>query len=330
MNRLSMLLLGTLLLYLPAKAQEEETEEPSYRLEYAHMHTIEFNGGWTWNMNQYNHLPSYMAGFLGDNGNGMAFKLRYTHFVKPQWGLFASAEFSNIWGDMRLDNGLYNYQKLYPWPHSSTQEDDILNPYTELLVGGTYRWDFGNRWSLRTHLGVGYRLKKFSNYYYARWDNRQTNPLAEMMFQIRPDQFEEVQVQACDLKHRVVDMRGSFSIAPSIQLCYTPNHHMFFSAEVQWSGTMRHFYERINVYNVQQTVTSKPLSKDDYLETHENYSSSRDCSYIFDYRGDKLYKIDYQRTLLTSTDHRVTLGNFLSVRLGIGWNIGRNQNRLRR
>lgn len=320
-------ILGLLLLLLHPVwgiAQEQDDDDDvDYRCEYARMHTIELGGGFIWNLNSYTGLPSLSAGYMGENGTGGFGQIRYTRFLKPQWGLFSSAEVSMLNGHFDQITGSYDYQDQYYYPEDFNHHT-VQNRCAQWLAGGVYRWDFANRLSLRSRLGIGYRGMWFSEtYFYARWSNALTRPQARLPFMARPDDFEEIQVHTCDMNNNKVNFRGSVAFSPSIQFCYTTHQQMFISLELQWTGTMRRMNERIDVYNVHQTVTSQPYSLD------MDFERSKEKIRVVDYEESRQYIIEFDRELKNSSFHRVTMGNYLKVSLGLGWNIGRNHNKTR-
>ncbi len=237
-------------------------------------HTLEMQGGWMWNLRSYANTPSMATGYMGDKVIGGGGMLRYTRFTTANWGIFVSGELASLNHEphkVQQQHGpnQYHYQAT---PQDECQPVIIGNTtgpyYIQVLTGISYRYDFWSRWSLRARLGLGYRdMHPEVDYSYTRYDKSLTNP----------ESMEQVTVRAVDSHHKPIHRAFSFAWSPSAQLCYTPLHHMFFTSEIQWTGTARQLYERISVYDVEL----------------------KDTSY-----------------------HKVKMGNFIALRLGIGWNFG--------
>lgn len=266
--------------------------------EYAYQNTIEFGIGTSHDYQTYNTFPDKGLGMFGRGGGidnaGIDLSLRYTRFFSRHWGAFFELGFDNLEvGDEAISEYLEkNKAKNDPYDYFTIPEficwcsDDNGSVYPHLMVGPTYRYDFG-RWSLRGRVGMGYTRFLNSGAEYHKKNG---------------DDVKWVDYAICDKRGETIynyDKR-CFSLKPSIQLTFTPRRHMFISLEVSYLST----FMRANVS--EKTYTFKPwegVPEGDYL-----------------YYNQGTWNLDSQKVFSTK------IGNPLAIRFGFGWNIGWNQN----
>lgn len=340
MKKLLLLLCLTLPLTQTWADDANDTDEDE-RIDnnYARNYSIEINGGPRWNLRRYNNAPSMAVGFMGDHCLGGGIQARFTAFIDKHWGVHLSAEYNAITDDSnsllyKHASNSYNYQTFYVsrdidewvcgWCNAIPQYGQR---YFLSMAGATYRYDFARHWSLRTRLSLGFQQMQPNDFYYARWDRDLPYQTEEASLLNRPNSFEEVKVTLCNNNHTPVNRFWSLAYSPSIQICFTPKRTIFFSLEAQWTGTARSMTERIEVYDIKQTVTAVPDSPEEFLQYH-NIITSPDKGYYCNYYNSKtkeytpLY-IQFEEQLYSTSYHRVRMGNFLNLRIGFGWNIGR-------
>jgi len=282
---------------------QDDDDEQDPPLEYAYNNTLEIFGGRSFNASRYPGLIDKGLGCFGKGiDDGANFQLRFSRFgfENIHWGWFAQFEISPMWG------GEYTLQNHAAadcgWSGKDFERENsqyyvCFEPrggggiYCQALVGAVYRYDFAKHWSLRPRVGIGYR-------------SMNNNCEGVMISLIRPDNRAEVyqyDFDICDKKGNDLETRArSFAYNTSIQLQFTPRRHMFFSAEIGFSGTIGHLYQRTTV--------------DHYvLGTYPEY-------------GYPNWAEEYEATTVMRVNRVSHMGQFIDFSFGIGWNIGRNQN----
>lgn len=278
----------------------DEGEDPS--LEYAYNHAIDLQLGTGRNLTNYSELPDQGIGVFGHDSWGFDFTLRYTRFFSHHWGAFLQ------FGLLILDTDYYQMEeplaKHFNHGGKEVRIDDIPicgffgscgSSYDKFQVGAAYRYDLG-RWSFRPRLGLGIMRQDVSrSYFYVVDTNTQ-------------DTFEEVRLYSTNSKGQTVII-PAFAYSPAIQICFSTSSHFYLSAEAEFTGTIGHLYQRTIA---KQFRTDEPN----------------------DWQPDEFGNFfipSYDEFVRKTDDHltRVPLGNFLQIRIGLGWNIGWNRNEKR-
>lgn len=297
MNKRLFILLLSCCLPLAGRAQSEEEKDPS--LEYAYQNTLEIFGGPSWIFGNYDNLMDKGLGCFGKGvTDGANFQMRYSYFLGRKWGGFVQFSFSPIYGNsgklkrcLMEDRGLQGDEWYVNDYYCDWGRQGGGCVYADAIVGVVYRYDFGNRWSLRPRLGIGYRSMNIKG-----GDDIISRD-------ITPNLTEHYQTLygICD---GFGDVSGRsrtrrWACKTSLQLQFTPRRHLFFSAEVGWSSTLGHLY--------QSTVYRHWFTEEVYLDGTYRY---QDLEVVKDRRVNRVRQ----------------MGNFLDLSFGIGWNIGWNRN----
>lgn len=297
MNKKLFILLLSCCLPLAGMAQSEDDEKDP-PIDYAYQNTLEFFGGPSWIFGHYDNLMDKGLGCFGKGvTDGANFQLRFSHFFGRKWGGFVQFSFSPIYGeekklgkrmmdDSQVQGDKWSVIDWCDWGHYGGG-----CTYGDAIVGVVYRYDFGNHWSLRPRVGIGYRSMGV-------WGGDET-----ISRNINPNVTEHYHYvfSICDRHGNEIDRSRTrrWACKSSLQLQFTPRHHLFFSAEVGWSSTMGHLYQSTTRHH--------------YFEEEAHVEGL------------------YRRNEITiSRDQRVNrvrqMGNFLDLSFGIGWNIGWNRN----
>lgn len=281
-------------------AQDETTEPP---IAYGYNHTVELSMGTGRNLKDYSQLSDLGIGLMGHDAWGFEFNLRYTRFLSRHWGAYAQIDALRLGTSSdQLERGLaphYNHNGKEVLVSSDILCFSFLDFgsfYQQYLLGAAYRYDVG-RWSFRSRLGAGFLCQSsgYASFYV-------------MDSQTRHD-YEEVQLRTTNNRGEMPDDFYAFAYSPSLQVTFTPCTHFFFSAEVQWTGTIGHLYQHTQAYQ--------------YYAYEEQHWKPDEYGFFCPGRSELIGKTD---------DHfnRMQMGNFLQLRLGFGWNIGWNRNASKR
>lgn len=276
---------------------EDEYEPP---LAYAYQNTLEIFGGWSCVFGHYGNLMDKGLGCFGKGvTDGANFQMRFTRFFSKEWGGYVQFGFYPIYGNsMQLCERM---AKESGWQGEDWERfDDFVcweregggSVYGSAIVGVTYRYDFGNRWSLRPRLGIGYRsMNEYCD-----------NEVICRKYSSNEREFIAYDFDICDKNGHSIDNRINRVRRPaingSLQIQFTPRRHMFFSAEIGLTSTIGHLYQRTSSHR--------------WIAQTDEWGNPRETIEIFP----------------TQTSvHRVgQMGNFLDISFGIGWNIGWNRN----
>ena len=281
-------LLGAALLMLTpmsAMAQNDDNDEDS---NYSYV-TIDLYGGTSQNLKSYGKLADHGLSVLGHGDLGGMMGFRLTGYWTDHLGAFVETDLHmNEYNTSQLSRTLFGDTKHHYSPSDIYSYDycstyDAVR-YATLMAGVTYRYDI-YKLSIRPRLGLGMRSLDYSDCSISNQQHTQ------------PGEYHMTTYDFY-LKNRdneIVSAYHAFAFNPGIQFCLTPRHNMYFSFDISWTGTLSKLYQ----------VTE--------METYD------------------VVGIDYENgnsgtiTNLTETSkqQRVSMGNFLDIRFGIGWNIGR-------
>lgn len=291
------------------------------QLPYGYRHTIELSMGHSRNLVSYNGIPDKGLSVCASD-RGFDFQLRYSLFFTQHWGAYASIALANYpvsagKTEQALErDGRYTYinEERYDYTCFADEYDDSGGSNADwYFVGGVYRYDL-KRWSFRGRLGVGRGYITPQCATYLRFDKS-----ADLSKPVNVDDVKQIVIDgSSDVKDNWNMKRHhtkTVAVAPSLQVTFTPRHHMFFSAEVGFIRNIGKQSMRIRTFDVKEGPDMDPLSQ---LTYHMLL-------------GDLwLYVHQYERTKLVSTEtHRLNPGQFVTFNLGIGWNIGWNRNKKR-
>lgn len=295
-----------------ANAEAQTVEQ----LPYGYRHTIEFSMGHSRNLATYGFLPDKGLSVTAAD-RGFDFQMRYSLFFTKHWGAYTSM----IAAGYPVSADATERAMGRDGRHTYTNEvrydyECFVNDYDDgggasslwLMAGGVYRYDI-KRWSFRGRLGIGVGDIRPRGAVYIQEDNysSQHRPLdAQYVKEIYIDGgTSDKSIVYNDHTHN-----HTFAIAPSLQVTFTPRHHMFFSAEVGLIGNIGKQPMRIRTYNVEKI-------------TEEHYHSVLYPIFCPGEYGEP----EYSRTEMISVEHhKINPGQFLTLNLGIGWNIGWNRN----
>lgn len=283
-----------------AWAQEKEEQDPP--LTYGYNHTIELSMGTGRNLKSYSQLPDQGIALFGHDTWGLDIDFRYSYFFSRHWGAYVQLEALNLgtYSDA-MEPALSRHYNLED-KEVRINDDcnigyDIGSAYGMYLLGCVYRYDIG-RWSFRPRLGMGVIRQRDEIALYDVVDTKTYHNI------------ERVELYTTQHNGKCRDRYSAFAYTPSLQVTISPRRHFFFSAEVQWTGTIGHLYQRTiaNEYYAEEPLDEKP---DEWGYYHNN---------------------SHLEFVKKTDDHmdRLQMGNFLHFRLGVGWNIGHNRNENRR
>lgn len=291
------------------------------QLPYGYRHTIELSMGHSRNLVSYNGILDKGLSVCASD-RGFDFQLRYSLFFTQHWGAYASIALANYpvsagKTEQALErDGRYTFinEERYDYTCFADEYDDSGGSNADwYFVGGVYRYDL-KRWSFRGRLGVGRGYITPQCATYLRFDKS-----ADLSKPVNVDDVKQIVIDgSSDVKDNWNMKRHhtkTVAVAPSLQVTFTPRHHMFFSAEVGFIGNIGKQSMRIRTFDVKEDPDMDPLSQ---LTYHMLL-------------GDLwLYVPQYERTKIVSTEtHRLNPGQFVTLNLGIGWNIGWNRNKKR-
>ncbi len=290
------LLLG---LAFPAHAQTKAELCP-----YGYRHTLELSFSQPFGVG---HVSGYDHGLSlkGDNEGDVGYMMRYSNFFTRHWGVFASFDFfsTQIDGYKYLEC-LDEYHPAYchdiPEPSYPTNNDWYDMYAYGWMFGPTYRYDRG-RWSYRARLGVGRvtfeRHHDAQDFEFVRHDVAAAGPVDHDFF--ADHSFERIVLTNVDADHLGAHAtRRHLTIEPSVQATFSVGEHFFVSVDVGYRIVCGSYYQRMTVTPVSYAVNPEPH---------------------FEPAGNS-----------TTTYDRLRACDFLSLRLGLGWNIGWNRNERRR
>lgn len=277
----------------------DKDEDPP--LEYAYDHTLEIQLGTGANLNDYSQLPDEGVALFGHKSWGFEFDFRYTRFFARRWGAFAQIQlFSLGTTDGQMLSSLsphYNHDG-----HKVVAAVDDLwdltgrngSVYFVNMVGAAYRYDIG-RWSFRPRLGLGvnWQAARYAEYYIIDTNTQ--------------DMYERVELHTEDQAGHSSHYIPGFAYSPSFQVTFSANNHFFFSAEMQWIGTIGHVYQHTEAkqWRADEPQDWHPI-EDFVLQPH--FLPSHFVQKTDDHRD------------------RLRMGNFIQFRIGVGFNIGHNRN----
>jgi len=169
--------------------------------------------------------------------------------------------------------------------------DDYINElYTGVTAGCVYRYDFG-RWSLRPRVGIGYCSYDGGSWSYYKFSKD------------KPDKDpEHIILRTTNGGTNV--LKNCFAIEAGLQMTFSVASHFFFSAEIgtriiPGSCTLR---EDVFKTRTKTPETWKEALSETYKDIHMNTER------------------------ISERDIKNPIGDILSVKFGIGWNIGFNRN----
>lgn len=286
---------------LPAPALEERPAVAPWSRAYACMNSLEFSMGGTRNFQNYDRLPDHGLSQIGHGTNGFEISARYTRFFTKHWGTFFHLGSSLMWlSGTSYEDELYNIyntkegtEKVPPFC-ISTDDYTVGTTYGTILLGAVYRYDV-ERWSFRPSLGLGMRRQ------HTRSETSHT-----LTRYGEDEYYTRVRFSTRDRhgnKHRYM---RAFALSPSIQINFTPRNHMYFLSEVSWTVPFRRLTHQTTVHAYKHNEDSQPKNWVDALLWPLFPHSEGE------YLG-----------VMESYRQRYRMGNFFSLRFGIGWNIGR-------
>ncbi len=292
---------------LPAFAQNEEEEDPA--LPYAYRHTIDVSIGSVHNLHSYSKLIDKGITQAGAKSAGIDISFRYSIFLSQHWGMYAQVELSEFTvTDEELRSEMRAYYRSVNPNSSGIGYSAYNSSYMEhsmFLGGAVYRYDVGH-WSFRTLVGAG--IRKFwpddfcytfgSPVYYSDETSQPTQSSSH-----------EVYFYAGNSKGESEECFRAFAYNTTLKCCFTPRRHMFFTAEVAWTGTIGHYFQYTKISQSNYSYGNH-LIEDPYSPTGHVYVSGHETQY----------------SPISQLRQRISMGNFLNFRLGIGWNIGWNRN----
>lgn len=305
---------------LPVQAQEEESDPP---LPYAYRNTIEVSLGNARNLNKYGKLIDKGISQAGAEEAGIDMTFRYTRFIDRHWGFYTHAEFTSF---LTTETEVEPALKAHYLKQGRTLErlnyyywdtDGSYSDYGTFLAGTVYRYDIG-RWSFRGRIGAGLRLLNTEGFSIICTPSDASNPNtteeASSTFSSNNTQvakqeelyFYTGKSDGSDGNHRAFAYNGS------LQCCFTPRRHLFFQAEISLTGTIGHLFQFSEIRE-RNTYCGPYLAVDPISPT----------GYAYVQGGES---VDVQSQLISRQRQRISMGNFLNIRFGVGWNIGRNHN----
>lgn len=281
---------------LPLCAQETTIDPP---IAYGYNHTIEAMAGNVQNLKSYAQLPDQGIALLNHDDLGANLSLRYSHFFTRHWGAYAQLDAFFLEGyslDMQAPlSECYNHgsKEVRITCDFDDLSQGISSSHGMYLFGAVYRYDIG-KWSFRSRVGIGKIHQHSSRSRFYVVDTHAEHD------------YEQFTLSTTDSDGRFVRRLNAFAYAPAIQITFTPRRHFFFSTELQWTGTIGHFYQQTRI---DQYRTTEP--QDWQAESDQYFYIVGPSEYV-------------KRVGMHS--ERVQMGNFLQFRIGIGWNIGHNRN----
>ena len=311
MKKIISSIVASVMLLANAEAQTAE------QLPYGYRHTIEFSMGHSRNIATYGFLPDKGLSVCAAD-RGFDFQLRYSLFFTKHWGAYATMTAAGYPTSadateraMERD-GRYTYTNEVRYDYEcfvDDYDDGGSASSLWLMAGGVYRYDI-KRWSFRGRLGLGFGDIRPRGAEYIQEDK-----LTSQHRPIDAKYVKEIAIDGgtSDKSQRFLNHthNHTFAIAPSLQVTFTPRHHMFFSAEVGFIGNIGKQHMRIRTYNV------------------EMIDPDSDKPAMFPIYGMGEYgEAVYNRAEMISVEHhKLNPGQFMTFNLGIGWNIGWNSNR---
>ena len=290
------------------------------QLPYGYRHTIELSMGHSRNLVSYNGIPDKGLSVCASD-RGFDFQLRYSLFFTQHWGAYASIALANYpvsagKTEQALErDGRYTYinEERYSYMCFDNEYDDSGGSNADwYFVGGVYRYDI-KRWSFRGRLGIGRGYITPQCATYLRFDKP-----ADLSKPVNADDVKQIIIDgSSDVKDSWNMKRHhtkTVAVAPSLQVTFTPRHHMFFSAEVGFIGNIGKQPMRIRTFNTSTELNEYVKEENPSIITTDDFFNY--CS--------------YRRTKLSDSEyHRLNPGQFVTFNLGIGWNIGWNRNKKR-
>lgn len=256
---------------------------------YSSLLSLDWQLGVVYNAKNYNQLPDAGMSVFGHGDPGCVMSLKTTGFVSRHWGAYMEWDFQNntIEDDLIGRQLSRKYElDVVDWGTGDYCVDNINSDKSiTLMFGAVYRLDYG-KLSLRPRLGLGVRSKKFRKaYIFSDSYNVQYSEKISYDYTF----YMENSDQMSRYSYR------AFAYSPGVQLCLIPRHRMYFSLDISWMGTIGHGYQ-VNEAKYMQYTLKETSEESMYWDVV--YSS------------------------LQKTRTRVSMGNFPSFRLGIGWNFG--------
>lgn len=265
---------------------------------YDYRHTIEYTVGNVQNLKSYPRLPDQGIALLCHDAEDADLSLRYSCFFTRHWGAYAQLDAFFLEGYDRymLEPLSQHYNQGSKEVRITYNFDDdcgISSSHGMYLFGAVYRYDVG-RWSFRPRLGVG-KIHQHSH-----------STLFYVVDTSTEYDYEEYTLSTTDRDGKRASRFNAFAYAPALQITFTsPRRRFFLSAELQWTGTIGHFYQNTKV---NQWRATEP----------QDWQPQNDGYYYINSTSDFVKKVEEHR-------ERVQMGNFLQFRFGMGWNIGRRR-----
>lgn len=303
MNYFKLIVLALFMMLPGMMMAQEEGEETEPAIAYGYQNTIEVAMGTGRNLKSYPQLVDKGIGSFGHGEWGFNINMRYSGFFSKHWGAYVQLDAlslgtyaSQLEGPLSKHYNKGGKEVRVPDCFICGFGSDYGSSYGSYTLGVVYRYDVGH-WSFRPRLGVGLFKQHYASSEFYVID---TNTMKDV----------DVVTQSIETSKGKLPSSKAFSYTPSMQVTFSPRRHFFFSAEVQWTGTIGHLYQRMVT---EHYVAWEPQDWPDELDYIGIYCDG------YDYAG-------------KTADHRtrVQMGNFLQLRLGVGWNIGHNQNAKRR
>jgi hypothetical protein len=216
--------------------------------------------------------------------------LRYSFFASRHWGAFVQVENSLFWVDeLEMNPAAKKYYR--------ERNSEFYNlHYCDDKDKTGSKYNPGSHTAL---LGAVYRYDvgpfSFRGRLGAGWRLQNTEVVNYIAVvgkgtYYTPAPMEDIYFYTCDKNGKPDRWNSAFAYNASLQGCITPGRFTFFSLELSWTGMAGHMYQMTEV---------------------------REYGQSFD---------DPTCTVISKQRERISFGNFLNLRLGIGWNIGRNRN----
>jgi len=280
--------LSLLLVLIPANVWAEEEEEAPRQIAYAGKYSLEFQIGSSQNLKGYSKLPDDGAAVLGAGVLQTMVGGRLTMFQDKHWGYFMEFYFSMRTTDNEQLYKKYKNLGIRNYDGSAAEKhcymvDDIGSG--NLMLGAMYRYDI-SRWSFRPRFGMGWRS----------FQDAENGVVFDQKNSLSEHTYHEYMSSLENRSKTSAHAYNAFVYSPGVQVCFTPHNRMFFHLDFSWMGTLSKLYQ-VNSYQV--------INERETIDTEGRF-----------YWKQTEYPAETHR-------QRVSMGNFLNIRLGIGWNIGR-------
>lgn len=287
-------LLSLFLMLVPvlAWADDDDEDDEPIQYPYAGCISLEAQLGISRNLKDYGKLPDKGTAIFTSGATNVMVGARMSLFPKKQYGGFFEAMFSQSSDDLNLNNkfsneGYLDYDGDKSWKHCSNYDYDLFDDVysVTLLLGPVYRYDI-SRWSFRPRFGLGWRiLMDVEN---GVTIHQRNSPVLSTNY-VHSFSLE-------DRHHTKSKTYHAFVYAPGAQICFTPHNRMYFTLDVSWMGTLSKIYQVNSTQIVTERETIDTTGRFYWTETYGPEESTR---------------------------QRVSMGNYINLRFGVGWNIGK-------